>query len=413
MKKRIIISLLCGIVICCMAVYSFGTTGIVNVDTLRLRKSNSIESSILALLSVDDKVEILTRTEDGWYQVRYTDLVSQQEYEGYVSEEYITLQEDETIPTTNVSEENETLEEDENNDSSEEVGTEEKVEESTTKIINKGEKIYLIPLVNSNTTTILENDITVEVLTEINGWAYVSSDTIEGWIRVEKLQEVDAKKKTGYISKNSVNFRKQPNTSGTVISKLSRNTEVEILEENNGWTKIEYNDTIGYVLAEYISSTKIATTSRSSSSRRTSTTTMATTTTIATTETTTTATNPNASEIVAYAKQFLGYKYVYGGNTPAGFDCSGFTQYVYKHFGYSLSRSSASQAGNGVAVSKANLQPGDIVCFARSSGSSKVGHVGIYIGGGQFIHAANSNKGVIISNVDGAGYYYVCARRIV
>lgn len=123
--------------------------------------------------------------------------------------------------------------------------------------------------------------------------------------------------------------------------------------------------------------------------------------------------NANASEIVSYAKKYLGYRYIHGGNSPSGFDCSGFTQYVYKHFGYSLSRSSSSQAGNGVGVSKGNLQPGDIICFSGSKGSKKISHAGIYIGGGKFIHAANSRKGVIISNVDGDGYFYVCARRII
>lgn len=421
MKKRIIISLLCGLVICCTAVYSFGTTGIVNTDTLRLRKSNSTDSSILTLLSIDDKVEILERTENGWYKVKYTDADTNKAYEGYVSGEYINVKE-ETIPEANPSEENKTSEEGNNtpeeeksNTPSEEEGTKEKVEESTTKIINKGEKVYRIPLINSNTTTILENDLTVEVMTELNGWSYVTSDDFEGWVRTEKLKETDAKNNARYINANSVNFREQPDSSGKIISTLSRNTQVEVIEENNGWVKIEYKENVGYVATKYISDTKVQTTSRSSASRRT--TAKASTTKKATNNTsvtnTETASNANASEIVSYAKKYLGYRYVHGGNTPAGFDCSGFTQYVYKHFGYSLSRSSGSQAGDGVAVSKANLQQGDIVCFSGSSKSKRVSHVGIYIGGGRFIHSANTRKGVITSSVDGDGYFYVCARRIV
>ena len=85
---------------------------------------------------------------------------------------------------------------------------------------------------------------------------------------------------------------------------------------------------------------------------------------------------------------------------------------MYKNFGYSLSRSSSAQASNGVGVSKSSLQPGDIICFSGSSSSKKVTHVGLYIGNGKFVHAANARKGVIISNVDGDGFYYVCARRI-
>lgn len=425
MKKRIIISLLCGLIICCIAVYSFATTGIVNTDTLRLRKSNSTDSSIITLLSIDEKVEILERTENGWYKVKYTDSKTNNAYEGYVSGEYITVKEEIKTPPTNPSEENKTSEEENNTPSeennnipSDEDGTKENVEESTTKKINKGEKIYRIPLINSNTIEILENDETVEVETELNGWSYVTSDNIEGWVRTEKLRETDAKNKVGYINTNSVNFRENPDTSGKIISALSRNAEVEIIEENNGWIKIEYKGKVGYVATKYISETKVQTTSRSAKSRRattTKTTTKTTTNTANDTAPTSTdaVSNASTSEIVSYAKKYLGYRYVRGGNTPSGFDCSGFTQYVYKHFGYSLSRSSSSQAGNGVAVNKANLRQGDIICFSGSAGSKRISHVGIYIGGGRFIHAANSRKGVITSSVDGDGYFYVCARRIV
>ena len=121
----------------------------------------------------------------------------------------------------------------------------------------------------------------------------------------------------------------------------------------------------------------------------------------------------SGSNVVAYAKQYLGSKYVSGGASPKGFDCSGFTTYVYKHFGISLSRTSSGQASNGRAVARSELQVGDIICFSNSSSSKRIGHVGIYVGGGQFIHAANSRKGVIISNVSGAGFYFVTARRVI
>lgn len=417
MKKRIVISLLCGLVICCIAVYSFGTTGIVNTDTLRLRKTNSTESSILTLLSIDDKVEILSRTENGWYKVKYTDAKTQKEYEGYVSGDYIKIKEEKPIiPESKPSEENKTSEE-ENKAPSEEVGTKEENQGNATRVINKGEKVYVIPVINSNTTKILENDVNVENMAELNGWSYVVSSDFEGWVRTDKLREADAKNKVGYINANSVNFREKPDSSGEIIDTLSRNNQVEILEENNGWIKIEYKGTIGYIAAKYISATKVETTSRSSSRRTAKTTTKTEVTEV--TETSTSATNTEVvsnattSEIVAFAKKYLGYRYVRGGNTPSGFDCSGFTQYVYKHFGYSLSRSSSSQAGDGVAVNKSNLQIGDIICFSGSSGSKKVSHVGIYIGGGRFIHSANSRKGVITSSVDGDGYFYVTARRVI
>ena len=110
--------------------------------------------------------------------------------------------------------------------------------------------------------------------------------------------------------------------------------------------------------------------------------------------------------VVATAKKYLGCKYVYGGTTPSGFDCSGFTQYVYKQCGVSLNRTSDAQASNGTDVSKSNLQPGDLVIFT--------GHVGIYIGNNKFIHAANPSKGVITTSLSDSYYTktYKTARRI-
>ena len=100
--------------------------------------------------------------------------------------------------------------------------------------------------------------------------------------------------------------------------------------------------------------------------------------------------------------------------SPSGFDCSGFVGYVYKQNGYSLKRvASDIYYNNGVSVSKSELQAGDLVFFSNSSES--VGHVGIYIGGNQMIHASTSRTGVIISDL-GSSYYiqhYVGAKRII
>ena len=117
-----------------------------------------------------------------------------------------------------------------------------------------------------------------------------------------------------------------------------------------------------------------------------------------------------------FAKKYVGYPYVWGGTSPSGFDCSGFTYYVFKQFGYSLNRTAAAQLSNGYAVSMADLQPGDLVLFGGTYASSAAAtHVGIYIGGGQFIHAANSGTGVVISALSESYYAsrFVGGRRIV
>ena len=104
------------------------------------------------------------------------------------------------------------------------------------------------------------------------------------------------------------------------------------------------------------------------------------------------------SQIVEYAKQFLGNKYVMGGNSLTnGTDCSGFTSLIYADFGYSISRTPAGQLSSaGRSIDYSEIQPGDIVCYGKGSCS----HVALYIGDGQIIHEANSRKGVVIYNAD-------------
>lgn len=123
----------------------------------------------------------------------------------------------------------------------------------------------------------------------------------------------------------------------------------------------------------------------------------------------------SSPSIVDYAKRFLGVGYVWGGTTPAGFDCSGFVKYVFKKFGVTLNRVSAQQATQGIKVKKADLQPGDIVFFDTNGGRNRINHVGMYIGSGKFIQASSERNSVIISDLTG-GYYantYMTARRVL
>ena len=117
----------------------------------------------------------------------------------------------------------------------------------------------------------------------------------------------------------------------------------------------------------------------------------------------------SGSEIVAYAEKFIGVPYVSAGSSPKGFDCSGFTQYVYGNFGGYLPHSSASQYGYGVPVEKSSLQPGDLVFFSKSSGIS---HVGIYVGGGKYIHSPQPGESVKISSFSTSNLHYAGAVRI-
>lgn len=119
------------------------------------------------------------------------------------------------------------------------------------------------------------------------------------------------------------------------------------------------------------------------------------------------------SRVIAKAAQYLGTPYRYGGASPGGFDCSGFTSYVFQQFGISLNRSAAGQYGQGSAVSKASLIAGDLVFFNTYGG---VSHVGIYTGNGEFIHSSSPQSGGVIYSALSESYYasrYVGARRVI
>jgi cell wall-associated NlpC family hydrolase len=163
---------------------------------------------------------------------------------------------------------------------------------------------------------------------------------------------------------------------------------------NEGWYKVKHDGKTGYLRSDLMD---IIGGYSTSSSARVS----------APTET--------GNALVDFALQYLGYSYVYGGASPSsGFDCSGFTSYVYKNFGYSLTRNATGQyRDNGVVVSKSELVPGDLVFF--DAGTGKITHVGIYIGGGEFVHASSARVGVVVSSLDSSYYLngWYGAKRVV
>lgn len=426
MKKSIVISLLTVAILLGTALYSFASTGKVTTDTLKLRKEASTDSTVIGLLSENDKVEILGE-EYGWYKVKAGDKV------GYVASQYINVLTNLNNENLNKDNNNNNTNADTNTNAENPVDNQgENANGEKAEVLLAGQKIYITPLINALVLEELKEDKRVEIVSEVNGWSYIKFGTTSGWVRTENIQKKEiegntsnpenndnnsnnntSSQKTGYITTNSVNFRKTPSTSGEVITKLSRNAEVKIIAKDEGWTQVEYNGNTGYVSTDYISDKQTETTSRSNITR-TANVNKVEEKVVANSEERIGAGAVTGSEILEYARQYLGCKYTSGGSTPkSGFDCSGFTTYVYKHFGISLSRTSSGQSSNGVAVAKKDLAVGDVICFSSSSSSKRIGHVGIYAGGGKFIHAANSRKGVIYSNVSGDGYYFVTARRMV
>lgn len=186
------------------------------------------------------------------------------------------------------------------------------------------------------------------------------------------------------VTTGTLNVRSGPGTEHSKVGTLRAGRVVQVLEVLDGWYRIEQ----GYICAEYTVPVDPAQAQASAS---------------------------KGQEIADYALQFLGYPYVHGGASPKGFDCSGFTSYVYKQFGYSLNRTCSGQLDNGTPVSMSELQPGDIVIFNKNNSSVRATHVGLYIGNNQFIHASTPTKGVIINKL--SDFYYttgfVGGRRIV
>jgi cell wall-associated NlpC family hydrolase len=255
----------------------------------------------------------------------------------------------------------------------------------------------------------LDNGVKVDVLSSAeNGWYHIAYGNINGYVAsdylivdgageavtavasaspttVESVTPVvqPVSSKYGKVIASSLYVRSGPGTEYDAVSSLQQGKIVTVKGIVNGWYQIEN----GYVSSDLGALVAAPAATRSS----------------------------KGQEIANYAKTLVGSPYVYGGSSPSGFDCSGFTSYVYKQFGYSINRTASTQLDNGKAVSKSELQPGDLVMFKKGSGSSRASHVGIYIGNNQFVHASTARVGVIISSMSESYYAtgFVGARRII
>jgi cell wall-associated NlpC family hydrolase len=189
----------------------------------------------------------------------------------------------------------------------------------------------------------------------------------------------------GVIRAERVNLRTAPDLSGTIITRLSKNTAVTILDQNINWYQVCLADKReGWVAREYVVLNNLL---------------------------------PNRGigfrDLISFSKNFLRTNYRYGGTSPSGFDCSGFTRYIFGKFGFSIPHKAAEQEKLGSPVLKTDLLPGDLVFFTGRN-DSVVNHVGIYIGQNRFIHAASGPGTVCINSLNEKYYqtHYKSARRI-
>ena len=176
-------------------------------------------------------------------------------------------------------------------------------------------------------------------------------------------------------------------SSGPIKGIINMDETVESISQ--GWAKVTYFGTTGYVSLDYLN----VMTGENPSNRNDS-------------------VSSKGEAVAELAKKFLGTPYRYGGSSPAGFDCSGFVYYIYKNMGVTLNRVAADQMTNGTWVPKNALQPGDIVGFANRSGY--INHVGIYVGNGMMIHSPQTGEFVRYESIVTGNYAnrLTCGRRI-
>lgn len=276
-----------------------------------------------------------------------------------------------------------------------------------------GLRLRSAPSTDSTTISTAANGDKVVVLADYGDWYFVNYNLNVGYMSADYLDVLDKENVALGIGKvnTNVNFRTGPSTDSSVISTLSAGTKVNIIGLNCTWYKVTCNGSTGYIRSDLVDLTEVPYNNTNTGSIYDSQSS-------ATGSGTNSAPAPTYSageQIVNTAKQLMGIRYVWGGTTTRGFDCSGFVQYVYKQYGISLNRTANSQMSNGYSVSSSNLQPGDLVFFYGTYATSGASHVGIYIGDGQFIHASSGKGCVVISNL-WSNYYsnhYYGARRIL
>ncbi|CEP90723.1 cell wall hydrolase; phosphatase-associated protein [[Clostridium] sordellii] len=346
---------------------------VVTGNSVNFRKGPGTNYNSIGKLNKGDRVEYL-ETVGSWIKVKHNS------NEGFVHSNYIST-------SSNTGESNE--------DTS--VKSEKQVTGNRVNF-RKG------PGTSYSIITSLNKGTKVGYISENNGWAKISYNGNIGYMSTNYLATIDSNsggnnsesnedstvKSEKQVTGNRVNFRKGPGTNYSVITSLNKGTKVGYISESNGWAKVNYNGTIGYMSANYIGDVNSNPGAGESG------------------------TSQGADAVISLAKQQLGKPYVWGAEGPSSFDCSGFTQYVFKNAaGKNLPRVSKEQSKFGQSVNKSNLQKGDLIFFDTDK-DGVVNHVGIYMGNNEFIHASSGGKKVIISQLN--SYYnsvYTNARRVL
>ncbi len=233
----------------------------------------------------------------------------------------------------------------------------------------------------------MTNYAACEILGEENGFYQITSGNAEGYVSKDYIitgeealiiAQTEARNVATVVTE-SLRVRESATTDSKILSTVSKDEELVIVEVVDGWLKVEVDNYVGYISKDYVT-TKV---------------------TLKTGNTMKELTYGNGIsdtrvDLVNFALQFVGNRYVWGGESlTKGVDCSGFTMKVYEKYGVTLPHYSGSQPAYGKKISKSELKPGDLIFYGEGG---VINHVAIYIGNGQIVHAANSRDGIKISN---------------
>lgn len=442
MKNLKVTSCICLALLTLNSNIAFATTGIVNTPAVRIREKASTNSVVLTKAYEDEEVEIIAEEGD-WYKVKVNDKT------GYASKALIDKKNESTkSETENKVEEN----------SVSTYKSEESTDNANSKTTIKEDVVgRILPNFGSNEAMLITKGTEVEVLKELNNWSEVFVSNTKVWILKNKISmseekpavTVDdietegntviqentvsenntvvensntvssvpdtsntnindnttsvARNDKGIINVETANIRKKADKTSSIIYHLDEGDEVTIVAEEGDWYKITNSEVeSGYVSKSLVTVSDVS--SRGTQENREEA--------VSKEE----VSSSKGEDVANFAKQYIGYNYVLGGKTPdTGFDCSGYTRYVFKNFGYSLGTVAANQNSLGTEIERENLKVGDLILFYNEE-KTKIGHTGIYLGNNEFIHAANPDRGVVIDNLSTNSYYstrFVTARRIV
>jgi cell wall-associated NlpC family hydrolase len=367
------------------AVYAQSSRVKVNADEVSVRKGPSTSSSRITFVSKGASGTVVSRSGE-WAKIKFDHGVT-----GYVRRDLLS-----SISTSSKS-------------------TTKQVSTASTKVRTSANNVIVRskPTTSSSKVAMVAKDTVATVIEKTDTWAKVKfpGGTV-GWIRRDLLTSAPSNGKPTYsvagekinyistslvkVNADNVTVRKSATTNSSKVTQVDSGTMATVIDRYGAWYKVRFqHGTVGYVRGDLLNAyTRTTGGSRTSSSQYYA----------------MKATAPklpisgNDVQIVAVAKEMLGTPYVWASESRNGVDCSGLAYFLYqKYEGITLPRTSREMVNYGEAVSKSNVSPGDLLFF-HTRGSSRINHVGVYIGGGKFIHASSSRGQVVVSDCSG-GYY--------